>query len=234
MTVPSEDKRSPGFTKATKAEYQSAMHSMEKRTVPYEFGFIKGPHQTDNDAKPLFMVDDSHFPFGNPNVDVAIYNFQCQALGYHVFFDFEFISTRTQERRQFYINICPFEVYHNPILSKQMELLASMGIGGKEDNESKRVVMFIMGKQMADFFRRGMIPSPPTYHKLSGHAGKFDISPLVLTLVTLRLDYPPRLLSTAWSRFCMYCRKHSPSEPSFEGEPPRQGGYGTSINEKTL
>lgn len=211
-------KRGPGIEVASSAEYQSLMRVLEKKTVPFEFGFIGSQGAKPDSLRPVFIVDDSHFPYGNPEIDIGGWEYHCSAIGHHIIFDMIFENDRTHEKRNIVINLCPFELMGNKLLYKQMEQLTSRAItsgpgeGTADTNpgviQAHKVELMVMGKQMSEFLKAGIERPPPDYHRMGAHIGRCDLKPLIIIMLSLNMDDQRNIKRSSWTKFCMYCRKY--------------------------
>ena len=227
-------KKGPGIEIASFTQYQSIMKQLEKKTVAFEFGFIGSKGAKPNELKPVFIVDDSHFPYGNPNTDIGGWEYHCSAIAHHVIFDMVFENDRTHEKRNLVINICPFELLNNKLLTKQMEQLVSRAIefGTGKDAEANqyldtfsahKVELMIMGKQMSEFLKAGISQPPANYHRMGAHLGRVDLKPLIVIMLSLKMDDVNAIQRTTWTKFCMYCRNYFPNRAPEFTEKDKEG-----------
>jgi len=194
------DKRSLGM--ATPEEYNIIMRDIETRTIPFEFGFI-GADPTGKRVTPVFVVEDKHFPKGQPMTDICTWNYNCNAISRHVIFDFKFENDRTHDKTAFAINLCPFELLSNKILNKQMEVYANM-----VTKNNQHVDTCTMGREMRDIMTQKKSMSS-SYDRLGAHVGQMDITSLVLTLIFLKLSFLPNVMAYERSQYCFQCRRHN-------------------------
>jgi hypothetical protein len=193
-------------------EYDTLMFEYFSKSVPFSFTDPEPGQGVDL----VIAVNDEYFPNGGDSPVVygaegesTTWQFQFIGLGNHLFLYCNLTNDLTHDSKEFYINVCPFQILHEPKLKANISRLRSI-VGSSPDNSLN---VHLVGEKYLDFMLRFDSVNMDVRKELEPRyvrnfsTGKVNCYPLPLIYDLIQIS--PNSIYNSISGHCPNCQKYA-------------------------